>query len=324
MAVFKPTDDPRFVMDESGRYIPKDSVDPADISSGPSPGPSVVQTPDAKEATNNAPQYNRSKLDELQTGLSKIKGYMQAIASSKRQFSQAEAAGNQAMNEAASSALGAARGGVRDSSGRRAPGTGDAAFSKAIGGGAAAEMAAASSASSARATEEANDTKFRLDALKAAGELGLNQAALEVKVENLNMAAATDYLNNLFADNRQQAQISEQQAGRIMGAMKDLALLEQDYYAMDLQDQNALQDRILNRWGIDEGLRNGIKAIEANGTSPSDVLFGGAQVAGGAYARYLGTKKPEANEPLPASNPTYTGKPSTVSSVSPIGVGGNY
>ncbi len=294
MAQFNATDNPDFVADPNGRLVPRDSVDPADIVER---APSATPTPTASN-TSGAATYNREAVDAIQNKLSTIQGKMLELANSSKNLSRASVDASLGSQAAASGALGAARSG--------APDTRDATVSRAVSGQGAAETASNRAAASGRATETYNDQRFKVAAYKAAGDLGLNQAALEVKVDSLNMDATTDYLNNLFANQRLEKDINQQQAERIMNYVRDMALIDQQYYSLDLQDQNALQNRIMDRYSIDEHLRAGVRQIESQGTTPTDILFGAAQAGGQAYARYGGSSKPSTQTPIYDVNSSIT------------------
>lgn len=275
--VFTETEDPAFVKSSSGRLVPRDAVDPSMIVKGV---PYQTSTPTHRDATAGAPTLDRSAVDQTIGKLNTIRGKITQLAEVDRQFSVAGAQADQARSQAELSALGAARG--TPSKNR------DAALSQAGGALGRAESAIASQEATGRTTEAEDNQRFKLAAYDAAGKLGLNTAALDVDIAQLDMRAATNYLNNLFSDNRTKVELNDDQAARALSYLKDMALLEKDYYAMSLDDKNRLEERILARHEIDQRTRVALAQAKASKTSPLEILAGIGQAAIQTGATYYG------------------------------------
>lgn len=202
-------------------------------------------------------EVDRAKIDELLGNVSRATSGIMGLAGTQAQFSEAQAQLQEGLAQSQAQALSTARSGNRRdaaSLGARALQTGS-------------ELAGQATRSAAilRAQEETQERQLRLDAFKAAGDLGLNAGALEIDMNRLNMTAATEYLNQLFATNRLNLQLDEAEAQRVTNFIRDMALIEKDYHALTLQEQAAIRDDLTRRHGINANTALGFAQLEAQG-----------------------------------------------------------
>jgi hypothetical protein len=200
-------------------------------------------------------EVDRAKIDALLGNVSKANSGLMGLAQNDAQFSQAQAQLAIGTAQAQRNAISQARSGNRRDSaamGARALQT-------------VSELGSEATRSSAllRAQEEDSNRRLKLDAFKAAGDLGLNSAALEVDVNNLNMQAATSYLNNLFETNRLGMQLDEAEATRVTNFVRDMALVAKDYYALSMAERASVRDDLTRRYGIDEQTKLGLEQLDA-------------------------------------------------------------
>lgn len=199
-------------------------------------------------------EVDRSKIDALLGNVSKANSGLMGIAQNDSQYSAAQAQLAIGTAQAQRNAISQARSGNRRDSA--------ALGARALQTNADLGAEATRSAALLRANEEDANRKLKLDAYKAAGDLGLNASALEVNVADLNMKSATNYLNNLFETNRLNLQIDEQEAGRVTNFVRDMALISKDYYSLSLQEQASVRDDLTRRYGISENTKNELAKLD--------------------------------------------------------------
>lgn len=200
-------------------------------------------------------EVDRARIDQLLGNVSKAQSGLAGIANSRNEYSAAQAQLALGTAQAQENALSLARGGNR----RDAAALGARALQ------ANAELGAEATRSAAllRAQEEDAEKRLKLDAYKAAGDLGLNTAALEVDVNNLNMQAATSYLNNLFETNRLNLQLDEAEAARVTNFVQAMALVAKDYYALNQAERQSVRDDLTRRYGISEQTKAVMAQLDA-------------------------------------------------------------
>lgn len=218
---------------------------------------STVPTSANPEAAGGPAEIDRSKIDSLLGNVSKATSGVMALANSENQFSQAQAQLGLGLGQAQSQSLSLARSGNRR----------DAAANVGRALQVNSEMAGEATRSSAllRAQEEDAARRLKLDAFKTAGDLGLNAGALELDAERIDMATATNYLNQLFETNRLNLQLDEAEAARVTNFIRDMALIEKDYHALSLQEQAAIRDDLTRRYGISENTKLGLEQLDRQG-----------------------------------------------------------
>lgn len=218
---------------------------------------STVPTSANPEAAGGPAEIDRSKIDALLGNVSKATSGVMALANSENQFSQAQAQLGLGLGAAQDQSLSLARGGNRR----------DAAANVGRALQTNAEMAGEATRSSAllRAQEEDAARRLKLDAFKTAGDLGLNAGALELDAERIDMATATNYLNQLFETNRLGMQLDEAEAARVTNFIRDMALIEKDYHALSIQEQAAIRDDLTRRYGISEQTKLGLEQLDRQG-----------------------------------------------------------
>lgn len=200
-------------------------------------------------------EVDRARIDALLGNVSRATSGLAGLANLDQEFSMARAQLAQGLDQGQRQNLALARSGNR----RDAAALGARAIQS------NAEMAAQTTQSAAmlRAQEEEANRRLKLDAFKAAGDLGLNAAALEVDVNRLNMGAATDYLNQLFETNRLGMQLDEAEAQRVTNFVRDMALVAKDYYALSLAERQSVRDDLTRRYGISEQTKLGLEQLDS-------------------------------------------------------------
>lgn len=199
-------------------------------------------------------EVDRERIDELLRSVNTATSGLLGIAQNQQDSSLAQAQLAISTQDAQRAALGQARSGSRRDRSmlERA----------AIAEGATLASDAGRSAALLRAQEEDANRKLRLDAYKAAGELGLNASALEVDINQLDMNAATNYLNQVFETNRLGLQIDQAEAERLTNFTRDMALIEQEYYALSQAERQSIRDDLTRRYGISEQSKSALEQIE--------------------------------------------------------------
>jgi hypothetical protein len=249
-----------------------------------------------------APETDRSKVDPLLDNINSVQQKLAALADETRGMSAAEAALHQASRQAdlraafsaeqsQRGALGAARGarnrGDRALLERQA--VGDASFigQEAARTQAMQDVAQTGQLAQLRATEEDADRRFRADVLGKAADLGLNTAALEVDISKANLGSVTNLLNNQFDLLKQQgqldlgyAQLDQQKAEAILGFTKDMATLQYEYDKLSVDDQNAADALLMQKYGIDQQTMVALKQIKEAGKMRWDQVL--TAIIGGA------------------------------------------
>lgn len=263
------------------------------VGGAPAPGAPGAQAPTA----------NRANIDPLLDGINSVQQKLLTLADETRGMSAAEAALHKASREAdlrtafsveasQRGALGAARG-ARNRNDRallERQAIGDASF---VGQDAArtqalADVSQAGELATLRAGEEDADRRFKAEVLGKAADLGLNTAAVEVDLSRVNLDSATNWINNEFeklkADGQLDlgyAQLDQQKAESILGFTKDMASLQFEYDKLSVEDQNATDALLMQKYGIDQQTMVALKQIKAStGMNWNQVLMGVIGAAG--------------------------------------------
>jgi len=226
-----------------------------------------------------APTVNRENIDKLTGGLDAYQTALWEMSQDNTGLSAAEAQLQKATELANIQAGIATDQSQRAALGqaRSARNRGDRAFleSQAIGeagfiGQEAARTAALRQAESEgnlatlRATEADADRRFRLDAIKEAAGLGLNTAALELDISKADLASLTNQLNNDAAFKQLGMQLDQQKAEQVLNFTRDMAALQFQYDKMSVDDQNATDALLMQKYGIDQGTMMALKQLKAS------------------------------------------------------------
>lgn len=244
-------------MDTSGVQFPGAAAPP------PAPG-------------SQAPTLDRANVDPLLQGLQGYQNQIANLAQGDLQLSAAEAMLQNSVAAAQSNALGQARSGnLRDRAMRERGAVGEVVF---------AGQQGARDAAVLRAQEEERDRQFKLDALKTAGDLGLNTASLEMDISKVNLDSATNWINNEFQQLGINKQLSSQEAIALLGFTRDMAAIEYQYDALSQDEQQFVRQQLLDKYQIDEGNANALDQIRLQGKEGRKVNFGNILTgfAGGA------------------------------------------
>lgn len=221
-----------------------------------------VQLPSTTgESTSGVPgddgpaELDRTRIDDILTRVNRANSGIMGIAESRDQFSEGQAQLALGLQQAQRQALSIARSGNRR----------DSAALSARALQTNAEQAAEATRSSAllRAQEEDAERRLRLDAYKAAGDLGLNTSALELDAGRLNMESATNYLNQLFENKRLGLTLDQREAERMTNAIRDMALIGVELQKLDQNERLAIMDDITKRYGISEQTRAVMAQLDA-------------------------------------------------------------
>jgi hypothetical protein len=113
-----------------------------------------------------------------------------------------------------------------------------------------------------RAGEEDADRRFRLEAIKEAAGLGLNTAALEVDISKADLASLTNQINNDAAFKQLGLQLDQRQAESLLNYSRDMAALQFQYDKMSVDDQNATDALLMQKYGIDQGTMVALKQMK--------------------------------------------------------------
>lgn len=225
------------------------------VAPGAQPRPGAPGSESPNEITDGPAQVDQQKINALLGNVNTANAGILGIAQNQNDLSLAQAQLASGAEAAARSALGQARSGN----------TRDRAMNEraAVGEGSAIAQQANRDAAVLRAQEEESNRKLRLDAYKAAGDLGLNTAGLQVDVSNLNMQAATSYLNNLFETQRTGMQIDQAKAEMLTGFLRDMTLISKDYYALNMQERQSVRDDLTRRYGFDKQMEAEVARLDA-------------------------------------------------------------
>jgi hypothetical protein len=139
-----------------------------------------------------------------------------------------------------------------------------------------------------RATESNYDREFKLKALQAAGELGLNTAALEIDLTKVNMQDATERMKIQLG----YANLDADKARDIMNFTRDMASIQFEYDKLSVEDQNEADRLLMQKYGIDQQTYVALKQIKEEGKFQWDQVLtafvgGAATGASGAGATKL-------------------------------------
>lgn len=222
----------------------------------------------APAAEQGPAEVDRARIDALLGNASKATAGLMALGQRDLQFSQAQAQLRQGLEQGQRQALSLARSGSRRD---RA-----ANESRAIQAGTELAAQTGQAAAGLRATEEAAQQQIRLDAYKAAGDLGLNAGALDLNVQQLDMNAATNFLNQIFARENLQLQIDQREAERVTNFVRDMALIEKDYYALSQAERDAVRQDLTRRYGISEQTRIALSTLDKS----DDINWGQLAISG--------------------------------------------
>lgn len=249
-----------------------------------------------------APDIDRTRVDPLLTGITEVQQKLLALANETKGMSAAEAALHKASREAdirsqiateasQRGALGAARSarnrGDRALLERQA--IGEQAFigQEAARNDALRQAEQEGNLSILRANEEDADRRFKADVLGKAAELGLNTAALEVDISKADLGSANNWINNEFDKLKQQgqldlgyAQLDQAKTESILGFTKDMATIQYEYDKMSVEDQNAADALLMQKYGIDQQTFVALKQIKEAGKFRWDQVL--TQFVGGA------------------------------------------
>lgn len=198
---------------------------------------------------------DRTRIDALLGNVNTATSGLLGLAANDQDLSLAQAQLAQGAEAASRAALGQARSGN----------TRDRALNEraAVGEGAALAQDANRQASVLRAQEEADNKKIRIDAYKAAGDLGLNAGALDLNAQSVDINAATNYLNQLFDTKRTGMQIDAANAGKLVDVVRDINLLGVQYATLDQGEKDAIRKDLTTRYGIDAGTQQQLDALDA-------------------------------------------------------------
>lgn len=253
-------------------------------------------------AGEGAPTVDRAEIDKLLGGLGTYQNALWQMSQDNTGLSAAEAMLQKATNlaniqagidteKSQRSALGMARSsrnrGDRALLERQA--VGEAGF---IGQDAARTAAlrraeAEGNIATLRANEESADRTFKLEAIKAAADLGLNASALEVDIAKADLSSATNLINQQFETMRANgqielgyAQLDQQKVRDLADFTRDMAIIQQKYDQMDVEAQTETQRLLMQKYGIDETSRIALEKIKADNDFDWNQLL--IQFAGGA------------------------------------------
>lgn len=322
MAQYRESQNAGFVMAPNGQLVPRDSVDPSDIA------PLYdTSTPTAADVAGNAPTVDRTTVDQIQSKLDAARNVLTQLGNSQRQFSLAGAQTSAALGNNDLASLGASR----QAPPRVAAATEARALNTAAGNAAQITNQGALN----RSDEEDADKRLRLQALDAAGKLGLNQAGLEFNIQKANMAAATDYINNLFTENRLKVALNENQAARVMQYAQSKILLQYDYDKMDSNERIETDRLLTKKYGIDKDVEVELEKIDhSNDFSWQGFLQGAIGAGTQVGAKYIGagglagdsgvgqeTGQAEGTAATNAGNQNFTGLNQLSSGYDPNGFG---
>lgn len=213
-------------------------------------------------------EADQARINALLGKVGKATSGLMALGQRDLAFSQAQAQLRQGLEQGQRQALSLARSGNRRD---RA-----ANESRAIQAGTELAAQTGQAAAGLRATEEAAQQQIRLDAYKAAGDLGLNAGALDLNVQQLDMNAATNFLNQLFQRENLQLQIDQQEAERVTNFIRDMALLERDYYTASQAERDAVREDLTRRYGISEQTRLALTQLDKS----DDINWGQLAISG--------------------------------------------
>lgn len=242
-------------------------------------------------------EVDRSRIDALLGNVSKANSGLMGLADSQSQFSAAQAQLSQGLDTTQRQNLALARSGNRrDTASMQA---------RAIQSNTELGAQTTQAAAGLRAQEEQADRQIRLQAYKAAGDLGLNAGALELDVNRMNMGAATNYLNQLFAKDNLKLQLDEAEAARVTNFVRDMALISKDYYALDAAERDAVRKDLTARYAISEQAQAALAQLDAqNDTNWTQIgaSLGVAAIGAGATILTAGAAAPAA---IAATGATY-------------------
>lgn len=232
----------------------------------------------APTAEQQPASVDRARIDALLGNVSKATSGIMSLGQRDLEFSQAQAQLRQGLDQGQRQALSLARSGSRrDRAGNEA---------RAIQAGTELAAQTGQAAAGLRAQEEAAQQQIRLDAYKAAGDLGLNAGALDLNAQSLDMNAATNFLNQLFGRENLQLQLDQQEAERVTNFVRDMALLSRDYTSLSLQEKQSVRDDLTRRYGIGETTRVALEQLEQAGDVNWEKI--GADMLSGAVIGAVG------------------------------------
>lgn len=117
-----------------------------------------------------------------------------------------------------------------------------------------------------RANEENADREFKLKALQAARDAGLNTAALELDIAKADLGSASNLLNQQFGLMGIQKQVDQAAAAAALNFAKDMATIQFQYDKLSVDDQNEADRLLMEKYRIDQDTMVALKKIkEENG-----------------------------------------------------------
>lgn len=112
-----------------------------------------------------------------------------------------------------------------------------------------------------RAGETDADRRFKLEALQAAGKLGLDTGALQVNINQIDMADAAERMRIALGYD----QLDETKAQRIMNYARDMAAIQFNYDQLSVEDQNEADRLLMQRYQIDQDTMIRLRDIQQRG-----------------------------------------------------------
>lgn len=203
-----------------------------------------------------APEIDSGKIDDLLGSLDSVRSQIEAIGQNGADFQQSKGELLRQLDLAKQHAIGNARGGPRRGV--------SALVSQGMGEQAALTADATQNMAVLNAQQEDQKRNLELDVQNTLGDLGLNQAGLDIKVGAENVGAVTNSLNQLFIDHGLNLQLDESEAARVTKAVQDWLFISTQLDGVDQATQDATLDRILKVEGIDARTALAIKQMKAN------------------------------------------------------------
>ncbi len=255
----------------------------------------------AKQPGDEAPDLDRTKVDNILNGLSGYQNKIADLAEDNTGLSVAEAQLKKATD------LANLQAGIdTDASQRAALGAARSSRSRAdrsllerqaVGESAYIGQEAARTASLRQAEQQGNlaelraqeadyDRRFRLEALGKAADLGLNRSALEVDISKTNLDSATNWINQQFGQLGIDKQLNQEQAQSLLGYTRDMAAIQLQYDQLNSQEQQQADALLMQKYGIDQQTMVAMKELKEKGKFHWDQVLAG--VAGGAGTALTG------------------------------------
>lgn len=141
-----------------------------------------------------------------------------------------------------------------------------------------------------RANEEQEDKKFKADLIKQATDLGLNTAGAQIDISKADLGSVNNWINNEFEQLGMNKQLDQRQTEALLNYTHDMSLLQYQYDKMDSDEQIALSDQIMKKYGVDKEFELGLEKIRSEGgfnwtDLAMNMVSGFSQGAGGAAGK---------------------------------------